>query len=45
MILRKAEDKVQIYGTRSYSRDNVDDVAKVCKNALIEKKENHNKKF
>ena len=37
MALRKAQDKVQWNSL-------VDDVVKVCKNALIEKKENQNKK-
>ena len=37
MVLRKAQDKVQ-------RNSLVDDVVKVCKNALIEKKDNQNKK-
>ena len=37
MVLRKAQDKVQWNSL-------VDDVVKVCTNALIEKKDNQNKK-
>ena len=37
MVLRKVQDKVQWNSL-------VDDAVKVCKNALIEKKDNQNKK-